>query len=166
MTFQIRPVRLTDATQINAIRRQVGVYPNMLSLPSERSERSERFLSNLSDNEHIFVAVSSEDDNLVLGLIGLHVSPSPRMRHSGSIGLSVHQDYQGKGIGKALMATAIDLADNWLMLKRLELGVLDGNERALSLYKAFGFEVEGMKRASVARAGVYVDETLMSRIRL
>ncbi len=166
MTFQIRPVRASDAPQINAIRRQIGVYPNMLSLPSERPERSERFLSNLTENDHIFVAVSSEDDNLVLGLAGLHISPSPRMRHSGSIGLSVHQDHQGKGIGKALMATIVDLSDNWLMLKRIELTVLDGNERALSLYKSFGFEVEGVKRATVVRAGVYVDETLMGRIRL
>lgn len=64
------------------------------------------------------------------------------------------------------MATLVDLADNWLMLKRLELGVLAGNDRALALYKQFGFEVEGVKRASIARNGTYADETLMGRIRI
>lgn len=166
MTFHIRPIRTSDAPQINALRRQDGVFPNTLGLPSERPERSERFLANLSDADHIFVAVSDQNDSIVLGIGGLHIEASPRMRHAGSIGLSVHEAHQGKGIGKALMAALIDLSDNWLMLKRLELGVLEGNERALSLYKTFGFEVEGVKKAAVARHGTYADETIMGRIRV
>lgn len=166
MNFNIRPIRNSDAPQLNAIRRQAGVLPNTLGIPSERIERSERFVTNVSDWDHMFVAVSAEDDNLILGVTGLHIAPNPRLRHSGSIGLSVHEDYQGKGIGKALMAAVVDLADNWLMLKRLELGVLQGNDRALSLYKQFGFEVEGVKRASAIRNGEYVDETIMGRIRV
>lgn len=166
MTFTIRPLRASDAHQINAIRRQPGVYPNTLGLPSERLERSERFAANVTDWDHQFVAVSAEDDNLVLGAIGLHIDSNPRLRHSGYIGISVHQDYQGKGIGKALMAAVVDLADNWLLLKRLELGVLAGNDRALELYKQFGFEVEGIKRSAVIRNGTYADETLMGRIRI
>lgn len=166
MNFIIRPIRNADAPQLNAIRRQAGVLPNTLGIPSERLERSERFVTNVSDWDHMFVAVSAEDDNLVLGVAGLHIAPNPRLRHSGSIGLSVHEDYQGKGIGKALMAAIVDLADNWLMLKRTELGVLAGNDRALSLYKQFGFEVEGVKKASAIRRGEYVDETIMGRIRV
>lgn len=166
MNFIIRPIRNTDAPQLNAIRRQAGVLPNTLGIPSERIERSERFVTNVSDWDHMFVAVSAEDDDLILGVAGLHIAPNPRLRHSGSIGLSVHENYQGKGIGKALMASIVDLADNWLMLKRLELGVLQGNDRALSLYKQFGFEVEGVKRASAIRKGEYVDETIMGRIRV
>ncbi len=165
MNFTIRPLRASDAHQMNAIRRQKGVYPNMLSLPSERLEKSEQFAATINDWNHIFVAVSADDDNLVLGMAGLHGNPNPRLRHSASIGISVHEDYHGKGIGKALMATLIDLSDNWLMLNRLELGVLEGNEKALSLYKQFGFEVEGVKRASIIRNGSYVDETIMGRIR-
>lgn len=165
MSFHIRPVKASDAHQINDIRRQKGVLPNTLGIPSERYEKSVQFLSNLGEYNHTFVAVSNEDSDKVLGIVGLHISPNPRLRHSASIGLSVHEDYQGIGIGKALMAAVVDLSDNWLMLKRLELGVLEGNERALALYKQFGFEVEGVKRAAAVRQGQYVDETMMSRIR-
>lgn len=166
MTFHIRPVRKTDAHQINAIRRQPGVLPNTLGLPSERNERSENFLSSLGDNNHLFVAALDEDDNAVIGILGLSIFPNPRLRHSASLGISVHEDYQGMGVGKALMSAMIDLADNWLMLTRIELGVLDGNDKALSLYRSFGFEVEGVKRAAAIRRGEYVDETIMARIKL
>ena len=104
-------------------------------------------------------------ESKIVGTIGLHVSENSRLRHSGSIGIMVHKDYQGRGIGKKLMATIIDLADNWLMLKRLELGVFIDNTRALKLYKSFGFEIEGTKKCAAIRNGKYVDEYIMGRIK-
>lgn len=166
MTYHIRPVRISDAHQLNAIRRQKGVLPNTLGLPSERNERSEQFLATVNDNSHMFVAALDADDSQVIGVLGMTIFANPRLRHSASFGLSVHEDYQGIGVGKALMAAMVDLADNWLMLKRIELGVLDGNEKAFKLYEAFGFEVEGVKRAAAIRNGEYVNETIMARIRL
>ena len=67
--------------------------------------------------------IIENEESKIIGTIGLHVSENPRLRHCGKIGIMVHKDYQGKGIGKKLMSTVIDLSDNWLMLKRLELGV-------------------------------------------
>ncbi len=54
---------------------------------------------------------------------------------------------QGLGVGRALLKTVIDLADNWLNLKRIELTVYVDNERAINLYKKFGFEIEGESKA-------------------
>lgn len=166
MTFHIRPVRSSDAHQLNAIRRQKGVLPNTLGLPSERNERSEQFLATINDNNHMFIAALDEDDSQVIGVLGMSIFQNPRLRHSATFGISVHEDYQGMGVGKALMAAMIDLADNWLMLKRIELGVLDGNDKAFKLYESFGFEVEGVKRAAAVRNGEYVNETIMARIKL
>ena len=50
-----------------------------------------------------------------------------RMRHVGSIGMAVRDDWQGKGVGTALMEAALDLADNWLNLTRIELSVYVDN---------------------------------------
>jgi putative acetyltransferase len=49
------------------------------------------------------------------------------MRHVGSIGMAVRDDWQGKGVGTALMEAALDLADNWLNLTRIELRVYTDN---------------------------------------
>jgi putative acetyltransferase len=64
----------------------------------------------------------------VVGSLGLQTSPTRwRMRHVGSIGMAVHDDWQGKGVGTALMKAALDLADNWLDLTRIELRVYVDN---------------------------------------
>ena len=80
--------------------------------------------------------------------------------------MAVHDDFQGRGIGTALVEAAVDLADNWLNLKRLGLSVFTDNAPAIHLYKNFGFEVEGTLRAHVLREGEYVDTYAMARIRL
>ena len=61
--------------------------------------------------------------------------------------------------------TVLDLADNWLMLVRVELTVFADNERAIHLYEKLGFEKEGLKRMTTVRDGKYADEYMMARIR-
>jgi putative acetyltransferase len=79
--------------------------------------------------------------------------------------MAVRDDWQGKGVGTALMAAALDLADNWLNLTRLELRVYVDNSGAVALYEKFGFEVEGTHRRLVFRNGEFVDAYSMARIR-
>ena len=45
------------------------------------------------------------------------------------------------------MRRLLDWADNWAGLLRVELGVYADNERAIALYRKFGFELEGCQRA-------------------
>ena len=87
------------------------------------------------------------------------------MRHGATLGILVHTDYQDQGVGTALMKTLLDLADNWLMLVRVELEVFADNERAIHLYEKFGFEKEGLMRMSAVRGGTYMDEYKMARLR-
>lgn len=165
MNLTVRPVKMEDAKAINEIRTMDGVRENIMALTSERVTRAESMISGLTPNDHMFVAEVDEAGlKKVVGIIGLNVSQSPRARHSASLGIMVHREYQGKGIGKALLSKVIDLADNWLMLVRLELGVFTDNEKAIGLYKSLGFEIEGTKRCAIIRNGKYTDEYIMSRI--
>ena len=63
------------------------------------------------------------------------------------------------------VAALIDAADNWLDLKRLELTVYVDNAPAIGLYRKFGFEVEGTRRADAFRDGKFVDSLMMARVR-
>jgi putative acetyltransferase len=152
---------------MNELRRMPGVFENILGIPSESLQKNEDVLRNLDANSHQFVAVVDDGTGAekVIGAAGLTVYPNPRQRHSAGIGMMVHKDYQGRGVGKKLMETLLDMADNWLMLVRVELGVYPDNERAINLYKKYGFEPEGLKRKSAVRCGRYVDELMMARIR-
>ena len=155
---KIRPVRIEDAPDIHALRVMEGVRETILALPSERLSDTEDFIR--STKEHLVVA---EVDGRAVGMAGLVVPAMARQRHTAGVGIMVHADYQGRGIGRALMESLLDIADNWLMLKRVELSVFTDNERAVRLYKSLGFVVEGTKKYAAVKNGVHADEYLMAR---
>ena len=106
------------------------------------------------------------EENEIVGQLGLHTFPNhPRRRHVGQIGMAVRDDWQGKGVGTALMQAATDLADKWLNLSRLELEVYTDNESAVRLYKKFDFVIEGTLVRFAFRDGQYVDAYEMARLR-
>ena len=78
----------------------------------------------------------------------------------------VHHDFQGKGVGRKLMDSILDVADNWLMLVRLDLTVLSDNKRAIKLYESCGFVKEGVKKYVIVKNGKYSDLVVMARYRL
>ena len=50
-------------------------------------------------------------------------------------------------------------------LNRVELSILESNQRALALYDKVGFRIEGVKRKSVYKNGTFVDLVIMSVLR-
>ena len=155
MNYTIRPMELGDAPGFNVLRRMPGVFETTLGLPSERVQHSIDGFQRFGPDDHIFVAVL--EDGTVIGSAGLQVCTNPRMRHVGTLGMLVHTEFQNQGIGTALMKTVLELADNWLMLVRVELEVFADNARAIHLYEKFGFEKEALLRMSVVRDGQYRD---------
>ena len=138
------------------------LYANTLQLPHPSREAWRKRLAEPGEGGHNIVAVVGDR---VVGMFSLHVFTRPRRNHAAAIGLTVHEDWHGKGVGTALMRAGIDLADNWLGLTRLELEVYTDNEPAIRLYERFGFEREGLLRQHAYRDGRYVDSLLMARLR-
>ena len=106
----------------------------------------------------------AEMDGQVVGLCGLYILPQ-RRGHCAWFFLGVRERFQGKGIGKKLLHATIVAADILLGLGRLELTVFTDNERAISLYRKFGFEIEGRHRNFVHRGDEQVDAYSMARLR-
>ena len=79
--------------------------------------------------------------------------------------MMVRDDWQGKGVGTALVRAMIDLADRWLNLTRIELTVFTDNEPAVALYRKFGFQIEGTHRKFAFRDGEFVDAYAMARVK-
>jgi L-phenylalanine/L-methionine N-acetyltransferase len=157
----IRPVRVEDAEAIWRITQQDGVIETILALPSDRVEQRRERLAALGPDEHWFVA---EVEGEAIGLAGLSVGQG-RLRHSGRIFLFVAREHQGQGVGTRLLETLLDMADRWLLLRRVELTAFAENERAWRLYERHGFEKEGLRKLSVISQGEIKDEWLMARYR-
>ncbi|KAB7693161.1 GNAT family N-acetyltransferase [Plesiomonas shigelloides] len=116
-----------------------------------------------NDNQHNFVVVGSDEN--ILGHLVINTTIRPRLKHSASFGIAVAKGFRGKGIGSLLMEHLLSYCDTELGLTRLELEVHASNTTALSLYKYFGFEIEGIKRKAILVDGDLIDIIIMSRIR-
>jgi putative acetyltransferase len=133
-----------------------------LQLPHTSIETVRKRIETRTDG---LTALVAEIDGKVVGQLGLVAISRPRRKHVGTIGMGVHDDYAGRGVGSALMAACVDMADNWLNLSRLELEAFTDNVAAIGLYKKFGFVEEGIKKAHAFRSGKFVDTLSMARFR-
>ena len=141
MTFIIRRAEPGDYEAVCVVFAGIGAISGTLQLPLPSVEQWRKRLAEPGDGRLSLVACV---DTEVIGQLGLHTFPhSPRRRHVGQLGMAVRDDWQGKGAGTALMQAAVDLADKWLNLERLELDVYTDNEPAVRLYTIFGFVIEG-----------------------
>lgn len=163
MEIIIRPTQVSDAAAISEIYSQPRAQRETLQLPKPSVSMWTQRLENIPTGVYSFVA---EVDGKVVGNIGLHHSQRPRTSHSANFGIGVHDDYHGLGIGSKLLETVIDLADNWLQIKRIHLEVNTDNEKAIACYKKFGFEIEGEFKAASFRDGEYINTYSMARVKL
>lgn len=163
VNYTIRRTTSIDAEAYHKIFSCPKVIYGTLQLPYPSLDIWRKRLSEIPDGVY---NLSACVDNEVVGQLGLQTFPNvPRRRHVGQIGMAIHDDWQGKGVGSTLMAAAIDLAEKWLNLSRLELEVYTDNEAAIALYKKFGFITEGTLVRFGYRNGQYVDVFAMARLR-
>ncbi len=73
----------------------------------------------------------------------------------------VRSNGQGKGIGKALLAEAIERAKALPGLEQIELCVVTRNTRARNLYASLGFSSCGIDPRALLVDGEYFDEERM-----
>ena len=163
INFTIRRAEPEDYKSMHQIFTNPKVIRGTLQLPFPSAELwRKRFAEPPEGTFNLLVCVEDE----IIGQLGLHTFPShPRRRHVGQIGMAVRDDWHGKGAGTALMGAAVDLADKWLNLMRLELDVYTDNEPAIRLYQKFGFVIEGTLVNYAYRDGQFVNTYTMARLR-
>jgi putative acetyltransferase len=157
----VRRAEPADAQAIHEMFMGPKAIAGTLQLPYPSVELWRKRIAEFASEDYLLVATIAGD---IVGNAGLNASKSPRRRHVGAVGMAVRDDRQRCGVGTALMKSAIELADGWLNYQRLELFVYTDNLAALSLYRKFGFAIEGTCRAYAFRDGRYVDAYQMARL--
>jgi putative acetyltransferase len=158
----IRSAEPEDAAQISALIGQHGVYEGLLQTPFAPNASRMEYHQKVEPQACRLVAVAGSE---IVGSAGLHMaSMSLRRMHVRSLGLGVALPWQGRGIGRRLLAQALDWADNWAGVLRVELHVHADNERAMALYRSLGFVEEGRHKAYGLKNGRYVDSFSMARL--
>lgn len=139
-----------------------AVARQVLQMPYQAPELWRKRLV-LDDERRVTLMAMHQDQ--VIGSASLEQFPRVRRSHCGSIGMGVAVAWQGRGLGTRLLAELMEVADNWMGLRRVELTVYTDNAPAIALYRKFGFEVEGTLREFALRDGVYADVLSMARLR-
>ncbi|HZA96840.1 MAG TPA: GNAT family N-acetyltransferase [Burkholderiaceae bacterium] len=147
-------VRLMSDPQVFAGLLQTP-YPSIEAWRKNLEQQAEQ-----NDGLHLLAI----DDGEVIASGGIHgVGTRIRRRHVAGLGICVAAERQRQGVGSEMMRRLLDWSDNWAGYLRIELNVYTDNERAIALYRRFGFEMEGTHRAHALRDGVYVDTHAMAR---
>lgn len=124
-------------------------------------EQERQFIESCMKNDLMLFLVGEVDGEIVANCsVGIS-NNNRRYRHRATMGIAIKKDYWHKGIGKKLMDECI----RWCKengLEQLELEVVTQNDRAVSMYQQFGFEISGTKKHALKYGdGTYADEYFM-----
>jgi RimJ/RimL family protein N-acetyltransferase len=164
-TWRIRPAEPRDAEALAALGRAVGgeggrwliTGTDWRSVPDER-----RYLKAVRRYPHAAVFVAEVGDGEIVARLSLSRDQHPSSAHVADLGLMVAHGWRRRGIGRALLAAAVEWARD-AGVRKLELHVFPHNEPAIRLYERFGFEHEGYRKEHYRRSsGEYVDAILMA----
>ena len=157
----IRAARPGDGEGIAALVNLPGLRWGTLRLPHQTPESIRKALETSAPGN---VTLVVEQDGRIIGSGGIDRFQG-RRAHAAGIGMGIHDDHRGRGVGSLLLRELLTIADDWLNLRRIELTVYVDNAPAIALYKRSGFEIEGTHRAYAFRGGSFVDAYAMARLK-
>lgn len=102
----------------------------------------------------------------MVGLTGIHRNTvnKRRSRHAAEFGISIAEEYRGRGIGEKLAQAVIEEAQRRIPgLRLVYLYVYAINERGYELYRKLGFQEVGRIPDFIFHGDRYVDEIIMIR---
>lgn len=150
---------------LDFIRNVTGQTDYLLSVPEDFSADAEceaKFIEANIASGNYFIAVYA--DGRIIGDCNINFNTHIKDRHRSNVGIAIDKDYWGLGIGSLIFDELIRLAKENGVTEQIELGVIDKNERALSLYRKKGFVKAGsIPRALKLADGSYLDEDFMVR---
>jgi putative acetyltransferase len=126
-------------------------------------EKERSVLQEVIDNPRAFFLIAL-DAGRVIGVVNVFGGIRAHEMHAAQLGLSVANDWRGRGVGRALLTQAIAKAKKWDGFCRIELDVVPWNSNAITLYKNLGFMIEAVKRKGVNLRGKPEDELQMALV--
>jgi len=104
-----------------------------------------------------------ESNGIIIGNIDLTSSKITMLRHTGSLGMGVHQDWQNQGIGAIMINEIKKWSINNPNIEILWLQVFSINTGGIYLYKKSGFIETGRQKKFIkTENNEYIDNVIMT----
>lgn len=163
MSPRIAPLAESHFDALCAVLDRVAREKRFLAL-TQAPPRDEAlaFLRDVLDHDHPHVVALL--DERVVGWCDVLPPFGQARRHVGVLGIGLVPEARHRGLGTALLRSAI--AKAWDRgFTRIELSVRTDNHNARALYERMGFEHEGIRRRGFRIDGVYHDLHAMALLR-
>lgn len=162
---EIRKATAADAEKILEYSKIAGGETDNLTFGAEgifnmTVEREQEYLEKIYNSQKDLYLIALDNGEIV-GSSYLSAYQKARLAHRAEIGLSVKKDMWGKGIGTRFMEKLLDFAKNTAKAEVVSLEVRSDNERAIALYRKFGFETIGTFKGFMKINGEYIDCDIM-----
>lgn len=157
---RIAPIALAHAEGFHAcldsVAREGRYLAQWHALPLERMQA---FVKDSVEKDAVqFVALAGER---VVGWADVFPHWAHALQHVGTLGMGVHADWRGQGLGRQLLAACLEKAERKGLL-RVELSARADNTRAIRLYESLGFRHEGLKRRALRFPDGFHDSVSMA----
>ncbi|MCR8969756.1 GNAT family N-acetyltransferase [Facklamia sp. 7083-14-GEN3] len=164
--LSIRQAQVKDARAILGLMRHLGKETNYLTtgpegLSLDVQQEKDLIRKYLLAKKSLLLII--EVDGQVIGIGNLANLSNHKQDHIAELGVSIVKDYWGYGIGKMIVQELIDFAKK-VDLKILTLEVVTENQRAVRLYKSFGFDIKGTLSQRLRHGHFYYDVYTMEKI--
>ncbi|WML48805.1 GNAT family N-acetyltransferase [Neobacillus sp. PS3-34] len=166
LRYIVRSAVEKDAKNLSELRLQIdGETENLDRVQGEAYIDESGFIQLIKDDtesiSNLFLV--AEVNDRIIGFSRCEGNKLKRASHKVEFGVCVLKEYWGYGIGKNLLKESIHWADS-NEIKKITLNVLETNDKAIKLYKKYGFEVEGiLKNDKILSDGNYYNTILMGR---
>ncbi|WP_121604148.1 GNAT family N-acetyltransferase [Virgibacillus sp. Bac332] len=166
LNYIVRSAIENDAIKLSEVRLQIdGETENLDREKGEAYIDESGFKRIIKDDTesttNLFLV--AEVDERIVSFSRCEGNKLKRTAHKVEFGVCVLKEFWGYGIGKNLLKESIHWADS-NGIKKITLNVLETNEKAIALYKKYGFEVEGiLKKDQVLSDRNYYNTVLMGR---
>jgi ribosomal protein S18 acetylase RimI-like enzyme len=161
MAIEIVPIAVEHAAGFHACLDAVARERRYLAqTQASPLERVEGFVRESVANDAVqFVAL--DEQGTVIGWADVFPAWADAVKHCGTLGMGVHADHRGRGIGERLLRACLAKA-RAKGITRVTLEARADNLRAIRLYERVGFTHEAVKRQALRFDGVYYDAVQMS----
>ncbi len=120
------------------------------------------YLKRMGDNP-LGIALVAECEGEIVGFLTCEAGRRRKIKHTADLGMSVREDWQGRGVGTALLKRTEEWARGTGQIEKLTLNVFEHNRAAIHLYQKAGFQVEGVLRRQIKLDDAHQDLLLMGK---
>ena len=130
---------------------------NEFSMSVEAEQDYIERINSMDNSKNVLIIIEDE----IVGIASITSVQKERMKHNGTLGISIRKKYWGIGLGSEIMTYLIDWAKSNKITKKINLLVREDNIRGVKLYEKFGFEKEGLLKKDIRVNGIYYNTIAM-----